>query len=176
MNTFADKILSVVFEHARHLREHGAGEIDSTLRSVLFSSFNQDICTVINWKQPNYPVLLCNELGADSSRSPSGSTHIVLSSGRTRISVKEAVQIARDNNFMGLICSSRLLSLAPALIESIKTAGLVLVTDIRDSPTENVAQPGSLHVANPRRQTTPEGVDGYLKGNGVLCFNETIDM
>ncbi|EMD97697.1 hypothetical protein COCC4DRAFT_174157 [Bipolaris maydis ATCC 48331] len=77
---------------------------------------------------------------------------------------------------MGLICSSRLLSLAPALIESIKTAGLVLVTDITDSPAENVGQPGNLHVANPRRQTTPEGVDGYLKGNGVLCFNETIDM
>ena len=125
MNTFADKVLSVVFEHARVLREQGAGEVDGTLRSVLFSSFNQDICTVLNWKQPNCeyphdvqasatdtytdPVLLCNELGADSSQSPSGNTHIVQSSGRTTISVKEAVQIARDNNFMGLICSSRLL-------------------------------------------------------------------
>lgn len=209
MNAFADKILSVVFEHARHLRSQGAGEIDGTLRSILFSSFNQDICTVINWKQPNCecffesvymtdanittdPVLLCNELGAESSRSPSGNTHIVESSGRTRISVKEAVQIARNNNFMGLICSSRLLvsicgmakdsstksiqSLAPALIESIKTAGLVLVTDITDSPAESVAQPAGLHVAHPRRQNTPEGVDGYLRDNGVLCFNETVDM
>ncbi|KAF1850009.1 ankyrin [Cucurbitaria berberidis CBS 394.84] len=175
MNTFADKILSVVFEHARVLRAQGAGEIDATLRSVLFSSFNQDICTVINWKQPNYPVLLCNELGADSSQSPSGNTHIVQSSGRTTISVKEAVQIAKNNNFMGLICSSRLLDLAPALIESIKTAGLVLVTDISDSRAENESRT-SLHVANPRRKTTPDGVDGYLRGDGVLCFNETVDM
>jgi CDK inhibitor PHO81 len=53
MNEFADKILSVVFEHARALRAQGAGEIDGTLRSVVFTSFNQDICTVINWKQPN---------------------------------------------------------------------------------------------------------------------------
>ncbi len=53
MNVFADKILSVVFEHARVLREQGAGEVDGTLRSILFSSFNQDICTVLNWKQPN---------------------------------------------------------------------------------------------------------------------------
>lgn len=53
MNEFADRILTVVFEHARLLREQGAGEIDGTLRSVLFSSFNQDICTVLNWKQPN---------------------------------------------------------------------------------------------------------------------------
>ncbi|KAF2847994.1 hypothetical protein T440DRAFT_500753 [Plenodomus tracheiphilus IPT5] len=175
MNTFADRILSVVFEHARMLRQRGAGEIDGMLRSVLFSSFNQDICTVLNWKQPNYPVLLCNELGADSSQSPSDNSNIVQSSGRTTISVKEAVQIARDNNFMGLICSSRLLSLAPALIESIKTAGLVLVTDITDSPVEGAVQQDP-HVAHPRRQTTPEGVDGYLKGNGVLCFNETVDI
>jgi CDK inhibitor PHO81 len=126
MNEFADRILTIVFEHARLLREQGAGEIDGTLRSVLFTSFNQDICTVLNWKQPNCkschvhaamhrlthcidPVLLCNELGADTTQSPSGSTHVVRSSGRTTISVKEAVQIARDNNFMGLICSSRLL-------------------------------------------------------------------
>jgi CDK inhibitor PHO81 len=53
MNTFADKVLTVVFEHARLLREQGAGEIDGTLRSVVFSSFNQDICIVLNWKQPN---------------------------------------------------------------------------------------------------------------------------
>lgn len=53
MNEFADKILAVVFEHARVLREQGAGEIDGTLRSVVLSSFNQDICTVLNWKQPN---------------------------------------------------------------------------------------------------------------------------
>lgn len=53
INDFADHILSVVFDHARLLREQGTGEIDGTLRSVVFSSFNQDICTVINWKQPN---------------------------------------------------------------------------------------------------------------------------
>lgn len=58
MNDFADKILSVVFEHARMLRSKGAGEIDGTLRSVVFSSFNQDICTVINWKQPNCEYIL----------------------------------------------------------------------------------------------------------------------
>ncbi|PSN64013.1 hypothetical protein BS50DRAFT_95340 [Corynespora cassiicola Philippines] len=61
MNDFADKILSVVFEHARVLREQGAGEIDGTLRSVVFSSFNQDICTVINWKQPNCKLLWLSE-------------------------------------------------------------------------------------------------------------------
>ncbi|KAF2872475.1 hypothetical protein BDV95DRAFT_491620 [Massariosphaeria phaeospora] len=162
MNVFADKILLVVFEHARILREQGAGEIDGTLRSVVFSSLNQDICTVLNWKQPNYPVLLCNELDADSLVA---SHQAVQSSGRTTISVKEAVQIARDNNFMGLICSSRLLDLAPALIESIKTAGLVLVTDVSDAENGTNTQ-GSLGVARPRGDSVPNGVDGVLRGNG----------
>ncbi|KAF2809681.1 ankyrin repeat protein [Mytilinidion resinicola] len=168
INDFADALLSIVFEHARHLR----GQKNGFLRSIVFSSFNQDICTALNWKQPNYPVLLCNELGADAPSSTSD-PYKVRSSGRTTISVKEAVQIARDNNFMGLICSSRLLDLAPALIESIKTAGLVLITDISDA---NTRQRGSLAVAAPSSYQVPQGVDGFLKGNGVLRFNETIDM
>ena len=49
INDFADALLTVVFEHARHLRE----QKDGFLRSIVFSSFNQDICTALNWKQPN---------------------------------------------------------------------------------------------------------------------------
>lgn len=63
---------------------------------------------------------------------------------------------------MGLVCSSRLLDLVPALIESVKVAGLVLVTDKSESDSKG----GRI----------PEGVDGVLKGNRVLRFNETIDM
>ena len=49
MNTFIDSILTVVFEHATQLR--GANE--GFIRSIVFSSFNPDICTALNWKQPN---------------------------------------------------------------------------------------------------------------------------
>lgn len=62
--------------------------------------------------------------------------------------------------------------LVPALIESIKNAGLVLITDISDSEAGN----NGLMVARPRGESVPNGVDGYLKGNGVLRFNESIDM
>ncbi|KAF2086079.1 hypothetical protein K490DRAFT_74642 [Saccharata proteae CBS 121410] len=157
INDFADAVLTVVFDHARHLRQVS----DSTVRSIVFSSFNSDICTALNWKQPNYPVLLGNELGADTTISTTGSQK-VQSSGRTTISVKEAVQVAKTNNFMGLICSSRLLELAPALIESIKTAGLVLITDLSSQPSN--------------RWALREGIDGCFEGNGILRFNETIDI
>ena len=57
--------------------------------------------------------------------------------------------------------------MVPALIESIKVAGLVLITDSsQDSAPTSAA----------RGYRMPEGVDGMLRGNGVLRFNEMIDM
>jgi CDK inhibitor PHO81 len=54
------------------------------------------------------PVLLCNDLGIEQAMSEEAEWPLY-SSGRTTISVKEAVRIAQSNNFMGLMCSSRLL-------------------------------------------------------------------
>jgi CDK inhibitor PHO81 len=49
INDFADGVLKVVFDHARSMRVNS----DGFLRSIVFSSFNSDICTALNWKQPN---------------------------------------------------------------------------------------------------------------------------
>jgi CDK inhibitor PHO81 len=49
INTFTDAILRVVFDHARRMREN----TDGFQRSIVFSSFNPDLCTALNWKQPN---------------------------------------------------------------------------------------------------------------------------
>jgi CDK inhibitor PHO81 len=49
-----DSILTVVFDHARYLREAQLRERrDGGLRNFVFSSYNPDICTALNWKQPN---------------------------------------------------------------------------------------------------------------------------
>lgn len=109
INSFIDAILSVVFDHARMLRESTWGI--SEMRSIVFSSYNPTVCTALNWKQPNFPVFLCNDLGANGVLTVPGG---VESSGRRTTSIKEVVRIAQTNNFMGLICSSRLLvSCAP---------------------------------------------------------------
>ena len=58
------------------------------------------------------PVLLCNDLGAKREAPKPGirgSGPTVASNGHHSMSVKEAVRIAQSNNFMGLVCSSRLL-------------------------------------------------------------------
>jgi CDK inhibitor PHO81 len=102
INSFGDAILNVVFDHARTLREQSP----DSMRSTVFSSYNHTVCTALNWKQPNYPVFLCNDLGSEGGMV--GST-AVKSSGRRTTSIKEAVRIAQSNNFMGLICNSRLL-------------------------------------------------------------------
>lgn len=87
-------------------------------------------------------------------------------------------------------------NLVPALIESIKVAGLVLVIDTseekspssssRVSTTTTTAATAtalgsvapSYTVAQPSQSLyrIPDGVDGILKGNGVLRFHDTIDM
>ncbi len=92
---------------------------------------------------------------------------MVASAGRIDMSIKESVRIAQSNNFMGLVCSSRLLSLVPALIKSIKEAGLVLISDyshdaMRGRPVSVLDLPG--------------GVDGLLMDNAVLRFKETIEQ
>lgn len=58
--------------------------------------------------------------------------------------------------------------MVPSLVESIKVAGLVLVTDTSDEilPSGPKVRPYRM----------PKGVDGMLKGNGILRFNEMIDM
>lgn len=58
----------------------------------------------------------------------------------------------------------------PALIEAIKSQGLVLVIDKSAGSVDEVK---SYNNPFPRLL---DGVDGVLKANGVLRFNESIDM
>ena len=55
----------------------------------------------------------------------------------------------------------------PSLIESVKVAGLVLIMDKSDDYPASGAS---------RSYRMLEGVDGVLRGNGILRFNEMIDM
>lgn len=107
INTFADSILSIVFDHTRELRAKSPHH----MRSIVFTAYNPTVCTALNWKQPNYPVLLCNDLGREGAPAAQSNeqSQAVVSDGRRTTSVKEAVRVAKDNNLMGLICCSRLL-------------------------------------------------------------------
>lgn len=49
VNHFVDTILNTVFDHARKLKQTSP---DLT-RSIVFSSSDMNVCTALNWKQPN---------------------------------------------------------------------------------------------------------------------------
>lgn len=54
INDVVDSILQAVFENAESLQTAGSeGAAINRNRALLFSSFNPDICTTLNWKQPN---------------------------------------------------------------------------------------------------------------------------
>lgn len=114
------------------------------------------------------PVLLCNELGVEPPVD--GQRHInpnmIANCGRTGRSIKESVRIATSNNLMGLICTSRLLDLIPALTPAVKEAGLVLISDY----SHDVARSSPASVLS-----LPQGVDGLLMDNAVLRFRDAID-
>ncbi|KAI5778221.1 ankyrin repeat protein nuc-2 [Geopyxis carbonaria] len=150
VNHYVDTILKTVFEHARALKQ----SCPDLTRSIVFSTSDMNISTALNWKQPNYPVFFSNCYNQTSiEEKPLGIEGIC--------SMKDAVRFASSNNLMGLICSSDLLDLVPALVQSVKSSGLVLVA--------HTSLNGQLssHVT---------GVDGVLRKDGVLKFEETIDM
>lgn len=155
VNPSVDSILADVFEDARAQRAQRRPPDGA--RSVVFSSYSARVCAALNWKQPNFPVFLCNDLG----REPDSG----LDAARRSTSIKEAVRIAQSNNLMGLMCFGRLLEMVPALVDAIKSHGLALVTD---KSTDASSSDSSSQV--------PKGVDGVLRHHGILRFNDSIDI
>ncbi|KAA8892726.1 putative ankyrin repeat protein nuc-2 [Sphaerosporella brunnea] len=95
VNHFVDTILNTVFDHARSLKQISP----ELTRSIVFSSSDMNVCTALNWKQPNYPVLFSNET-VNREKDVSGGA---LSGVCDSCSVKDAVRFALTNNLMGLI-------------------------------------------------------------------------
>jgi CDK inhibitor PHO81 len=65
-------------------------------------------------------------------------------------------------------------------VETIKELGLVLVADTSDEPSQqadysNVLSTSTMGVAD-WAYRMPDGVNGVMKANGVLRFNDMIDM
>lgn len=141
LNTYIDKILYTVFEHERTLR-HTFG----ILRSIIFSSCNWNVCSILNWKQPNFPVLLeMNALISDNDDSfiidtPHNLRAIIsqeeqdqetlsnrLDKIDKKIHVKEMIEFASDNNVFGVIIPHNLLKMCAKLVTAIKNQELLLV-------------------------------------------------
>lgn len=164
LNSYVDEVLRVVFDHARQVRksnmqEHGVSNGPGPTRAILFSSANADVCAVLNWKQPNYPVFFLMNGFQTNGRYISANMliHDRLEDRRC-VSLKDATNFATTNNLLGIIAGSDTVSIVPSVVPAVKASGLVLVANNRNGETCDV-----------------EGVDGVRSGH-VLRFKQSIEM
>ncbi|KAF7301526.1 Cyclin-dependent protein kinase inhibitor [Mycena indigotica] len=108
LNTFVDSVLRTIY-----------GPLPR--RRIVFTSFSPDVCSAINWKQPNYPVFFASHCG--KKQGPDGEND--MEDWRTT-SVGAAVEFARANNLLGVFVDADLLLQVPSLIDGVRTAGLLI--------------------------------------------------
>jgi glycerophosphoryl diester phosphodiesterase len=103
LNSFIDNVLQSVYDFSNN-------------RSLIFSSFNPQVCTIMNWKQPNYGVFYRTYCGFDSD------THEPIKS------IKSSIKFCKGCDLLGVVCDARAFSLCPELIQTVKESGLLFVT------------------------------------------------
>ena len=89
---FVERILKLVYDNA------------SRSRSIIFSSFNPSICSIINWKQPNYGVFFGTTCGYSVQEGPWKQAEV--EADMRCKSIKEAIKFAKSSNLLGLICEA----------------------------------------------------------------------
>ncbi|KAJ1725595.1 phosphate system positive regulatory protein pho81 [Coemansia erecta] len=147
---------------------------DTGQRNTIFCSYSPQVCIALNWKQPNYAVFLLTsgcEPSAEletAARATDSDVHSAdapsFSPPSHHLSLKEAVRFGCNNNLLGVICNSSLLTRVPELIRSIKDNGLFLISFGRDNYNE---QSCALQKA--------QGVDAIMRA-GVISYEADENM
>ncbi|KAJ3071112.1 hypothetical protein HDU98_005824 [Podochytrium sp. JEL0797] len=109
INSFLDGILKTVYDNSAN-------------RSIIFSSFNPQVCVTMNWKQPNFGVFFKTNCGITAPGETWTETD------RRCGSIKEAIRFSKRSNFLGIMCDAAPLIHVPALITTIKQSGLMLAS------------------------------------------------
>ncbi|KAJ1924418.1 phosphate system positive regulatory protein pho81 [Tieghemiomyces parasiticus] len=64
INDLVDAILKVVYQPPSVTDNTTMTTAGPASRNILFTSFHPDVCTALNWKQPNFPVFFATHCGA----------------------------------------------------------------------------------------------------------------
>ncbi|KAK0364214.1 Glycerophosphocholine phosphodiesterase [Friedmanniomyces endolithicus] len=105
LNSFVDTVLKMVYDL-------------SGKRNLIFSSFHPDICLLLSFKQPNFPILFLTDAGTGSA--PVGDIRAS--------SLQEAIRFASRWNLLGIVSAALPFVLCPRLIQVVKNSGLVCVS------------------------------------------------
>ncbi|ODV59207.1 ankyrin [Ascoidea rubescens DSM 1968] len=177
LNNFIDSILTIIFEHVRLGEKEATNVFTNKARSIIFSSYNPTVCTIFNWKQPNFPVLFnmggirYNPTEKEFKLTTAHGNQIeeeVFEDPATR-SIKEAIKFSTMNNLLGIMLPSKILSLIPDLIPSIRSRELILVASKDDA---------DLKLKNDIKNEVDyfhSDING-MRINNVLSFKDAIDM
>ncbi|KAK5117265.1 hypothetical protein LTR62_005882 [Meristemomyces frigidus] len=129
LNTFVDTVLTMVYDLSHK-------------RNIIFSSFHPDICLLLSFKQPNFPILFLTDAGS----SPVGDIRAS--------SLQEAIRFASRWNLLGVVSAARPFVLCPRLIQVVKNSGLVCVSYGTDNNDPVIA-----------RLQAQEGIDAVIVDN-----------
>jgi glycerophosphodiester phosphodiesterase len=103
LNTFVDKVLTTVYDFAKD-------------RRLIFSSFHPDICLMLAFKQPSFPVLFLTDAGTSFA-------------GDVRAqSLQQAIRFASRWDLLGVVSAAEPLVMCPRLVRVVKESGLVCVS------------------------------------------------
>lgn len=139
-NTFIDDILDIVFRHERVLKNDSI-----PMRSILFSSTNLQVCSILNWKQPNFPALYeFNAIKLKDGKfyrdTPNSLLDLAINPffpgfvDNKSSCIREIVQSVSDNNLLGIIIPSDLLKLSCKLLTAITNSGLLVLSSGEENP------------------------------------------
>ncbi|WVW86581.1 hypothetical protein I302_108631 [Kwoniella bestiolae CBS 10118] len=133
VNKWVDTILHSIYENGKSQAQQSSSSGKG--RKFIFSSFEPEVATALNWKQPNYAVFFASYCGISSQTPASGSDRKRLipispeeESDLRCLSVREAVNFAKSTNLLGVILEATTLAAVPSLVASVKDAGLLLAT------------------------------------------------
>ena len=101
LNSFIDAVLKCVYSYCKG-------------RPIFFSSFHPEVCSMLNMKQPHFPIFFLTDSG-----------FMAFQDERLN-SLQAAVRFAKSLGLMGIVTFNEPLILSPRLIKEVKSTGLLL--------------------------------------------------
>ncbi|KAH3666882.1 hypothetical protein OGAPHI_003331 [Ogataea philodendri] len=185
LNNYIDLILKDVFTHVRALRTEGERH-----RSLILSSDNAMVCTILNWKQPNYPVFYningikynfaTHRFEPCSSNGFSTSDIQICETRTTELNIENVDSINKDsavylNDLQYQDQLTRSIKLAINFATTNNLLGLIIpngILSICPDLIKSVRSKGLILVASKERDTTDDLEFEFIKSADKLSDTE----
>lgn len=135
INAFVDAVLQVIYEagkattspaaatHLHPTHSSSSSQAAGRNRKIVFSCFDPNVSSFINFKQPNYAVFFASYCGLSRVRGEDGEggmreAGVEEEDDKRCMSVREAVKFAKANNLLGVMLDATLIVSRTPLLSS----------------------------------------------------------